>query len=878
MKFTSVGTKLNIAVGSISFTSIIIGFFVLSSYLQQIKEDVYQNQKTELINSANEQIASKMKVGITNAISIANDQRIKTALKTQQRKLAIDSLKDISQKMKRYTEFQNIKIHLHTKDNHSFLRNWKLDKYGDDLSSFRASVVAVNRLHTPVTTFEAGRAGLLLRAIVPITSQTQKHLGSLEFIQGINSVAKEFDKRNQGFLLLMAQNLQKTLQTKKNFSFQKNQQFQHYIISQKYINKNFLTQANTIDIQKLLKNGYFIGSQYFYTFKNIKDFQKKQLGIVLLAKPLSIVHSAIDGAKNLIYMALLGIFGMSIVVGFVILIAIKKLVITPLKTFENALNDFFLFLQGKKEYTKNVMIKTEDEFGKMAHSLQDNIAVSARLHEEIHELNANLEAKVEEKTKEVTTLLDNAGQGFLSFSCNLIIDEKYSKECIKLLGEDLAGKYIPDILFKTDTTKQKFFQKTVLDACEIKNTLVQKSILSLLPNELILYKRALKLEYKILENKKIMLIVTNITAQKKLERKVKREQEVLKMIVEIISESDSFYDTKRDYEYFINNYKDYINFSQTPLYNMSEIYRKVHTFKGVFSQLSMGTVVKFLHTLENELSFVLKNNNYTNEDLQQLLDATDFHNSFDTELKVIRTILGDEFLDSQNYLKINCSEINNLQKKIHKLFKKQNFETPESKELIAQVSNLSNQKLINLLKPYTNLVQQLAHKLEKEVYEFEKEVLVSESYKPFIKSLVHIFRNSVDHGIEDPETRLLNKKNERGTINCSFHVDEDKIQIIISDDGAGINKDKLLTKAIKENIITFEEAKTMNEDAIYALIFNEQLSTKESISEFSGRGIGMSAVAAEVDKLAGFIEISSQKNLGTTFTINLPKTSNPSTF
>ena len=874
MRFISVGNKINIAVSTVSIISIIIGFFVLVSYLHQIEKNVYEKTRINLIERANREISFKMKIGLTNAISITNDQRIKIALKTNKRELAIESLKDISNTIKKYTEFNNVKIHIHTKDNKSFLRNWKLDKYGDDLSSFRYSVVKVNKTDKPITTFEAGRAGLLLRAIVPIEDENRYHLGSLEFIQGINSIAKTFDKNGNGFLLLMRQDLQNKIKKGKNFSFNKSKVFKKYLISQKYINQNFLLDAKHIDMKKLFQNKYILSQKYFYTYMDIKDFQNKKLGITLLAKPLSIVNKTIDGAKNLVYMALLGILGMTIVISFVILITIKKLILKPLKEFEDALDSFFLFLQGKQKHTQNLTIHTNDEFGVMAKMLNDNISVSAKLHQDIHELNSHLEEKVEEKTKKVTTLLDNAGQGFLSFSCDLLVDDEYSKECIKLLGDDLAGKYMPDILFKTNTTKQKFFQKTVLEACRIDSLLVQKSILSLLPNEIILNKRALKLNYKILENKKLMLIVTNITAQKKLERKVKKEQEVLKMIVEIISESDSFYDAKRDYEYFIDNYKNYINSSKTSLNNVSEIYRIIHTFKGTFSQLYMGDIVKFLHSLENELSLMLKNNIHSNEELLKLLDRTDFKSNFNKELEIIRTVLGDEFLETQNFLKINCSEINNIQKKIHNIFEKQHFNTPESKELISQVSNLSNQRLINLLKPYTSLVQQLAKRLQKEVYEFEiigdNEFLVSERYKPFIKSLVHIFRNSVDHGIEDPETRLINNKDEIGTIGCNFLVDDEKIQILISDDGAGIDREKVLQKAIKEKIITNDKVEKMSDKEVYALIFNEHLSTKDSVSDISGRGIGMNAVIVELDKLGGYIEINSQKNLGTTFTINIP--------
>ncbi len=96
--------------------------------------------------------------------------------------------------MKEFTKFKNIKVHVHTKDNHSFLRIWKLDKYGDDLSSFRHSIVKVNQTKQAVNTFELGKAGLSLRSVVPVVDKDGTHLGSLEFMQGLNSVAKEFDK------------------------------------------------------------------------------------------------------------------------------------------------------------------------------------------------------------------------------------------------------------------------------------------------------------------------------------------------------------------------------------------------------------------------------------------------------------------------------------------------------------------------------------------------------------------------------------------------------------------------------------------------------------------------------------------------------------
>ena len=874
MKFRSVSTKLNIAIIGVSITSIIVASVVLFEYAKKIKIDVYQSTKEELINSTEDRVDSKKRVGITNAISISNDERIKNALQSGERELAISSLKEISKEMQEHTEFKNIKIHLHTKDNKSFLRNWKLDKFGDDLSSFRASVVDVNKNLKPITTFEPGRAGLQLRAIVPIFAKNGEHVGSLEFIQGINSVVKAFDKTHQGFLLLMDEHVNDTIKTGKNFSFNDAVKFKNYIISQNYINKDCLEDAKSLDMSKLFADGFVLSSKYYYTYTDVYDFQNKKLGIILLAKPLSAVNSVIDKSQILIDIALGGIFLMTIIISLVIMSAVKKLVLNPLSKFESGLSDFFLFLQGKKDYTEHVSIDTDDEFGTMSKSLKENISVSAKLHEEIGELNTNLEEKVEEKTRKVTTLLNNAGQGFLSFGCDFKVDDEYSIECNKLLGDKITKADITDLLFK-DENKKEFFKNTLIETAKIDDEIVKKSMLSLLPSEIILHRRALKLEYKIIDANKLMLIITNISAQKKLEQKIKREQEILKMVVEIVSESDSFYDTKKEYEEFISSYQEYVNTSKSSLHNISEIYRTIHTFKGAFSQLHMSKVVEFLHSLESEISSMIKENKHSNETLLYLLQSSDFNSSLEEEFKIIRDVLGDEFLNSQNFVKISHDEIKTLQNRICTMFEKERIETQQAKEIISQVRCLSSQKLLTLLKPYANLVTQLASRLEKEVYELEiigsEDVYVPEDYKPFVKSLMHVFRNCVDHGIEDPETRLEQGKEEIGTITCSFEKNDDLIEIVVSDDGAGIDKQKVLSKALYENIITPEESASMSDDAIYNLIFHDQFSTKDDVSEISGRGVGMSAIKHELEQLGGSIKITTQKNAGTTFIFTLPK-------
>lgn len=144
--------------------------------------------------------------------------------------------------------------------------------------------------------------------------------------------------------------------------------------------------------------------------------------------------------------------------------------------------------------------------------------------------------------------------------------------------------------------------------------------------------------------------------------------------------------------------------------------------------------------------------------------------------------------------------------------------------------------------------------------------MVDEIYNP----LVHMIRNSVDHGIETPEERVSLGKPERGLITLKAYHRGGNIVIAISDDGRGLNKEKLLKKAIKNGVINTEEG--LSDSEIYRLVFVPGLSTAEKVTDVSGRGVGMDVVKQAVEKLRGKIEIESTYGKGTSFITRFPLT------
>ena len=136
--------------------------------------------------------------------------------------------------------------------------------------------------------------------------------------------------------------------------------------------------------------------------------------------------------------------------------------------------------------------------------------------------------------------------------------------------------------------------------------------------------------------------------------------------------------------------------------------------------------------------------------------------------------------------------------------------------------------------------------------------------------LVHLIRNAVDHGIENSETRLKNGKSAQGTITLSASRESGKLAILVVDDGGGMDPAKLRKKAIEKGILS-PNAELTDKQA-YQLIFAPGFSTKEQVSDISGRGVGMDVVKTNIQELGGEVQIASELGKGTSFKITLPLT------
>jgi len=373
--------------------SIIIGFIIIIvNYIysiDQMKKDVYLSQNDALRLTYAQAIKSKENIGLTNAINISKNYDVVRALKENNRTIAINGLSSVSKEFKEYTNYKNIKVHIHDANVHSFLRAWNPKKFGDDLSGFRNTVLSVKRQQKPLVAIELGRAGLVLRGLAPIL-ENGKYLGSVEFMQGLNSIVKNARKIN-GFEMAIVMK-KEFLTTSKSLSTAPKISDYVLAVKESTIDRDFFDDLKNIKISDT--NSFTITDKYFIVSEAIKDFSGKVVGYALVGNKTINVESIIvkseDSLIRQVYiMSILDLF-----ILFFLFFVIKKAIVNPIENLNKVATEL---AQGDADLSKRLPVNSTDELGSA--SLSFNLFL-----DKVQEiaLDAKNEAiKADESTKQV---------------------------------------------------------------------------------------------------------------------------------------------------------------------------------------------------------------------------------------------------------------------------------------------------------------------------------------------------------------------------------------------------------------------------------------------------------------------------------------------
>lgn len=196
-------------------------------------------------------------------------------------------------------------------------------------------------------------------------------------------------------------------------------------------------------------------------------------------------------------------------------------------------------------------------------------------------------------------------------------------------------------------------------------------------------------------------------------------------------------------------------------------------------------------------------------------------------------------------------------------------------ELQDEIMKTRMQPIGSILSKYYRVIRDLSKDLKKEI-SLVIEGADTELDKTLLEAindpLLHIVRNSADHGIESPEERQKSGKPAKGTVKIRAYHEGGQVVIEIIDDGKGLDKKRISQKALEKGAISSQDLERMSERDIFMLIFHPGLSTAKEVSNVSGRGVGMDVVRTNIEKIGGTIDLTSQEGFGTTLRLRIPLT------
>lgn len=553
-----------------------------------------------------------------------------------------------------------------------------------------------------------------------------------------------------------------------------------------------------------------------------------------------------------------------------------------------------LFFIGYSIWNLNLLRKVDHEEKALTNNnlriqtLLESSAENQKLFQSQIEL---LNKVVEERSRYDSWHLKNSPIGVLAFYSDGRIDKDFSEVCYSFFGSSFSSRNIAEVLY-SGKTEQDYFKEWLeiipqnkMPFADLVGLLTLESNLTLTGNDPKKKPKVMDLRYQFcpvakqdgsLNIEKVVVFVIDITKEKKISSELSIKESRLEFILNILRDRSRYRkylevcsQSIREVQYIANNLMEGI-----PAENVGAAFRLVHTIRGNSAAFGVRTLRDLGDTIERLLlagrdGEVPINEEYKNQlcslipelkvGLETHIDETEriFNEIFDPDKSMDRS-----FQVSNTFLKEFEVLINKLDDEELKL------------QLYRKLKEVTLVKIKKFLLQYSEIIQQLSARQEKKISPLfinGGDVLVDEKLlEPFFASFVHLILNSVDHGIEKPSERLEKGKAEEAIIRIRAQTGDDGLYLSIEDDGRGIDPEIIIERALQKNMISKNHVAAMSIEDKYNLIFKEGFSTSRRITSTSGRGMGMSAVKHEIDKLGGSIKITSKIGKGTMFTIYLP--------
>jgi len=458
----------------------------------------------------------------------------------------------------------------------------------------------------------------------------------------------------------------------------------------------------------------------------------------------------------------------------------------------------------------------------------------------------------------VRNLLDNADQGFLTVGPDLTVDEGASAACTAVLGRPPAGEPIVDLLCESlPPDAAANMRETLASLFRDTDDYMRELKIELLPTEFQLDWTTLKVGYKFLAARdRLMLVLTDITETARLAEAVNEERRRLEMTVLSLRDADNFWSLVSDYRAFFDGELQDLARAADTAAGAEALYRRLHTFKGLLAQFGFRWSPLAVHDAETALAMRA-------DAVALAATAEPLAEALARDLAVIGAGPAEAPESAPARLQAFAHEA-------RQLLDAGDPSPARVRGFLASVAETGMIELKSTLELYSRSASRLADRLGKRLAPVEVSGdavrLAPERHRAFLRSLVHVFRNAVDHGLEPPEDRIELDKPEAGQIRCAVRKRREDMEIVISDDGGGIDRETLAAKLAMAGASP-ERVRRMS---LADLVFHQGLSARAEADMTSGRGVGLAAVKHELDRLGGSVAVKSAAGEGAQFVFRIP--------
>lgn len=552
-----------------------------------------------------------------------------------------------------------------------------------------------------------------------------------------------------------------------------------------------------------------------------------------------------------------------------------------------------LFQQaGQGDLSGRAKLLSSDEIGRLSFGYNSMVEQLELQRDSLSHYSKNLELQVRERTTSLETakqgiqsMINSLDQGFFMFDETGTCLDLYSLACEPLLGCSPSGKPIWEIL-RVEDPKSLARLKTWVQLLFDPMTDFD-DVIALGPKKIPNSKgREIAVAYHPIRNSEtndlhhVVVVATDLTEERDAKLRAEREIAYSQSIIRIVRSRARFLEFLRDAKATLTRANEELE--NDPV-DINKLFRLIHTFKSAASTFSLYDVTQIAHQLENGLA--------QKRDLAATGKAVNIESSFQFDLILLqekldafvemnRDVLGISANPTENWVEVQGSHLREFEALL--------------KDTGAPEKTLRAYTEYFLYEPCSRVFEFFDHVVGLEALRQEKELLPiefvngalrihREPHDALIKSLIHIFRNAVAHGLETPRERREAGKHASGQITVEFErvnisadagtegVPSDKatwLTLRIRDDGRGISPEKIREQLQKKGIQGWENDSDLD---VIQRIFEPGFSTAQVVSDLAGRGVGLDAVRDEVTALGGRVWVESVSGKGTTFTLQFPE-------